>query len=42
MADLHPVATVRVAALDEAQGAVLHGNAQHELRRVAVRGGQRG
>ena len=43
MADHDPVATVRTAGLDEAtQAAVLHGNAERELRRVSVAGGQRG
>jgi aminocarboxymuconate-semialdehyde decarboxylase len=43
MADPDPVATVRAAGLDDAtQVALLHGNAERELRRVAVAGGQRG
>jgi aminocarboxymuconate-semialdehyde decarboxylase len=43
MADPDPVATVRAAGLDDAaQVAVLHGNAERELRRVAVAGGPRG
>jgi aminocarboxymuconate-semialdehyde decarboxylase len=43
MADPDPVATVRAAGLDDAaQSAVLHGNAERELRRVAVAGGPHG
>jgi aminocarboxymuconate-semialdehyde decarboxylase len=43
MADPDPVATVRAAGLDDAaQAAVLHGNAERELRRVSTTGGRRG
>jgi aminocarboxymuconate-semialdehyde decarboxylase len=43
MADPDPVRTVQDVGLgDAAQAAVLHGNAERELRQVAVRGGQGG
>jgi aminocarboxymuconate-semialdehyde decarboxylase len=43
MADHDPLATVRATGLDEeTQAAVLHGNAEREVRRVAVAGGRRG
>jgi aminocarboxymuconate-semialdehyde decarboxylase len=43
MADPDPVATVRAAGLDNAaHAAVLHANAERELRRVAVPEGNRG
>jgi aminocarboxymuconate-semialdehyde decarboxylase len=43
MGDPDPVATVRATGLDEeTQAAVLHGNAERELRGVSAAGGRRG